>query len=62
MKKIVIFNQKVAGYLMLRSFTLKQIKKNDKNDKMNVFIFNDTDELRLAISQYDDYVLSTKDM
>lgn len=47
---------------MLRSFTLKEIKKNDKNDKMNVFIFNDTDELRLAISQYNDFTLSNKNI
>lgn len=61
MKKIVIFNQKVAGYLMLKGFTLKDINKNKNNIKMNVFVFNDAPELRLAISQYDNFIDSVKE-
>ena len=58
MKYIVIFNQKVAGYLMLNNFTLKKIEKSSKNQKMNVFIFKDSEELRSAISKFEDYCLS----
>ncbi|WP_299831176.1 DUF5659 domain-containing protein [uncultured Metabacillus sp.] len=56
MKKIVIFNQKVAGYLTLLGFTLKKIEKSHHNSKMNVFIFNDTEDLRKAISNYDSFI------
>ena len=56
MKKMVVFNQRVAGYLMLRGFVLKGINKYHKNPYMNVFIFNDTEELRRAISEYDSFI------
>jgi hypothetical protein len=58
---MVVFNQKVAGYLMLQKFTLKDINKNNHNQKMNVFIFDDTDDLRKAISDYDSFIEDCKD-
>lgn len=58
---MVVFNQKVAGYLMLRKFTLKDINKNNSNHNMNVFIFDDTDYLRKAISEYDNFIEIYKD-
>jgi hypothetical protein len=61
LKKMVVFNQKVAGYLMLRKFTLKDINKNNRNPKMNVFIFDDTEDLRKAISEYDSFIEIRKD-
>jgi hypothetical protein len=57
---MIIFNQKVAGYLMLQKFTLKGINKNNSNANMNVFIFDDTDDLRKAISNYDSFIENTK--
>lgn len=56
MKKYIVFSQKVAGYLMLHGQSLKMIDKSKKNPSMNVFIFNDTDELRLLISKYDNFI------
>jgi hypothetical protein len=58
MRKYVVFNQKVAGYLMLKNFQLKNLNPSNSNPKMNVFIFNDSDDLRLAISQYDTFINS----
>jgi hypothetical protein len=58
---MVIFNQKVAGYLMLQKFSLKDMNKNNSNSKMNVFIFDDTDDLRKAISEYDNFIENCKD-
>ena len=56
MKKYVVFNQKVAGFLMVKGFVLKKIEKSHENSHMNVFIFNDTRELRNKISEYDSFV------
>lgn len=61
MKKHVIFNQRVAGYLMLKKHVLKGIDKSKTNSKMNVFLFDDTDELRKAISEYDNFIASIQD-
>jgi hypothetical protein len=58
---MVVFNQKVAGYLMLQKFTLKCINKNNSNPNMNVFIFDDTDDLRKAINEYDSFIDNCKD-
>jgi hypothetical protein len=60
LKKTVVFNQKVAGYLMLKGFTLKGIEKAHKNQNMNVFIFNDSDQLKEQISEYDKFINSMK--
>jgi hypothetical protein len=58
---MVVFNQKVAGYLMLQKFSLKDINKNNSNPNMNVFIFDDTDDLRKAISEYDNFIEKCRD-
>lgn len=60
MKKTVVFNQKVAGYLMLNGFTLKTIEKSHQNPNMNVFIFNDSVELKDKISKYDNFIFSMR--
>jgi hypothetical protein len=60
LKKTVVFNQKVAGYLMLKGFTLKGIEKAYKNPNMNVFIFDDSDQLKEQISKYDIFIDSIK--
>jgi predicted membrane-bound spermidine synthase len=58
---MVVFNQKVAGYLMLQKFTLKDINKNNSNPRMNVFVFDDTEDLRKAISEYDNFIEKCRD-
>jgi hypothetical protein len=55
-----VFNQKVAGYLMLHKFTLKDINVNNNNPKMNVFIFDDTEDLRKSIREYDNFIENFK--
>lgn len=48
-----IKSQKLAGYLMMRGFVLKGLKPDiNKNIKRNTFIFNNTQELIYAISDY----------
>jgi hypothetical protein len=62
MKKYVVFNQKVCGFLLLHGFVIKGIEKSNKPEsKMNVFIFNDTEELRSKISEYDNFISNHKD-
>ena len=62
LKHIVIFNQKVAGFLMLHGFVLKSIEKcKQKNSKRNVFIFNDSEELRKWITEYDKFMSNNWD-
>lgn len=55
---MVIFNQKVAGYLMLNGFVLKGIEKSHQNPKMNVFIFNESKDLKEHIGTYDNFIAS----
>jgi len=56
LKKYVVFNMRVAGYLQLKGFQIKKLEQARNNATKHVFIFNDTDELRKAISQYDNFI------
>jgi hypothetical protein len=52
-KEYVIFNQRLAGYLMMNGFVLKRLDKSKhKDSKMNVFIFNESENLLKTIEQY----------
>lgn len=48
----LIFSMKLAGYLMQRGFVLLDMRKNTDQSNRNVFIFNESDELRNAIDDY----------
>lgn len=51
--KEVIFTQKLALYLMYKGFVLLNIEKRNKNNStMNVFIFNNSEELQSSIKEY----------
>jgi len=50
-KEYVIFNQRLAGYLMQKGFVLKRMEKSNKSNR-NVFIFNNTDDLIEKIKNY----------
>lgn len=52
-KDIIIFNQRMAGYLMLRGYVLLGMRPdiNSSNGK-NVFIFKDTPQIRNSMSDY----------
>lgn len=49
---ITIFSQKLAGYLMMHSFVLVSMRPNKNNTGKNVFFFNDTPDLQMAIEEY----------
>ncbi len=52
-KKIFnVYNQRMAGYLMQRGFVLMDIQPDLKKTGRNVFLFNDTLQLRSAIDDY----------
>ena len=52
-KDFIIFNQHLAGWLMMEGYVLKKLKLSNKKDtKRNVFIFNDTEQLHSSIVKY----------
>lgn len=51
-KMITIFNQRLAGYLMMHSFVLVGMQPSKNKTGKNVFFFNDTEDLQNAISEY----------
>lgn len=48
----IIFNQKLAGYLMMQGFILKKMERNEKCPDKNVFIFRQSENLEKTIKQY----------
>lgn len=48
----VVISQRVAGHLMMRGFVLKRLGQNRNYPERNVFIFNNTESLRQAITEY----------
>ena len=50
-KTITIFSQKLAGYLMMHSFVLIGMRPNNNNAGKNVFFFNNTPDLRMALEE-----------
>lgn len=51
-KNKIIYNQKMAGYLMQRGFVLIDMQPDLKKTGRNVFFFNDTPQLKSAIDEY----------
>lgn len=52
-REYIVFNQRMAGYLMQQGFVLKRIEKTKKADSnRNIFIFNENEDLLKAIEQY----------
>lgn len=47
-----IFSMKMAAFLMTKGFVLVDMAKNTDGSGKNVFFFNDSDELRLAMEEY----------
>ena len=47
-----IFSQKLAGLLMLKGFVLKEMRPDKYHKNRNVFIFNDSDELRSVLDDF----------
>lgn len=51
-KEYIIFNQRLAGYLMQCGFVLKRMDKKDENSNKNIFFFNESDEIFKKINEY----------
>jgi hypothetical protein len=53
-KEYVVFNQRLAGFLMLSGFVLKRMEKSKYEDysNKNVFVFNESENLHKAIDEY----------
>lgn len=49
-----VYNQRLAGYLMLNGFPLIEISKNRRTNK-NDFIFANTQSLHEKITEYQNY-------
>ena len=51
-KNRYIFSQKLAGLLMLHGFYLKEMRPDKQNSTKNVFIFNDSEELKKVLNEF----------
>lgn len=52
-KEYIIFNQRLAGFLMLNGFVLKRMDRTRHTDSnRNIFIFNDTEQLHQTIQLF----------
>jgi len=52
-KDYIIFNQKLAGYLMTKGFVLKKMDKTTRdNSNRNVFYFNETNDLVRIVEEF----------
>ena len=48
----IIFNQQLAGYLMVQGFILQKMERNEKCPDKNVFIFRQSENLEKTIKEY----------
>lgn len=52
-KNVVIFNQRLAGYLMQKGYVLLDMRPDVKStSRKNVFIFRDTPQIEESIRDY----------
>lgn len=51
-KEYLIFNQRLAGYLMLSGFVLKRMNKSKDGSNRNVFLFNESEELLNKVKEF----------
>ena len=51
-KLVDIFSQRLAGHLMKKGFVLVKTRPDIKGSGRNVFVFNNTPEIRAAIDNY----------
>lgn len=47
-----VFNQRLAGFLMLKGFRLMAIEPNKENENFNVFSFEKSPKLSKVLEQY----------
>lgn len=51
----MVFNQRLAGYLMAEGFCLKQIIPNPQIKHFNIFCFNNSEKLITTIKKYNHF-------
>lgn len=51
-KNFIVFNQRMAGYLMQKGFVLINMQSDFKKTGRNIFFFIDTPQLKSAIDDY----------
>ncbi|MGN0521994.1 MAG: DUF5659 domain-containing protein [Eubacterium sp.] len=47
-----VFNQRLAGFLMLKGFKLLEVEPNRNIKDFNIFIFEKSNKLDKALTQY----------
>jgi len=53
-KEFSAYSQRLAGFLMMKGFVVK-LMRQDMKTRRNIFIFNDSEELQIALKRYADY-------
>jgi len=53
-RSFTCFSMRLAGFLMLRGFVVFEMRKDQKTNR-NVFVFNDSNELRSAVEEYKNF-------
>ena len=51
-KTLTIFNQRLAGYLMLNGFVLADMRKDRNGTERNLFFFKDSEAIRQRMTDY----------
>ena len=51
-KYFTVFSQKLAGYLMIKGFVLKDMRQDEKGSGKNIFFFKNTESLKVEIMKY----------
>ncbi|WP_431798864.1 hypothetical protein [Halobacillus andaensis] len=51
-KDLVIYNQTMAGYLMMHGCRLKKLAPNKNKPTMNVYYFPDTEHVREKVKEH----------
>lgn len=49
---MIIYNQRLAGYLMMNKFVLQGMEKDKQNPNFNIFHFKESDDLLKAIKEF----------
>jgi hypothetical protein len=51
----VVYNQRLAGFLMMNGFPLKHMSESNTGSNKNVFFFNKSDELFKKIKEFKEH-------
>ena len=51
-KTFPVYNQRLAGFLMMRGYVLKDITPNEKYEGKNVFFFCDSPSIKKTMQSY----------